>query len=403
MMTNPKAVVTGMGVIAPGARDREAFFQLIINGQSGLCSNNLLKKLGVRSEIAGGVEIPHKELETPDDDEKLIHMAYLAIDEALEDSGLTKTEIASMGTRSGLSISTSVAGHLKVGKYCKNQSDQMNNDPNWLIQVPSFVSQLVSYAGIGGQAFSTMSACAAGTAGAGIALDAVRNGIADLMIVVGTDAIIENTVAGFHSLQSMSLYGCKPFDQNRDGMTLGEGAAAFVVETFDRAVSRGAHIYGELLGYGLGNDAYHITSPDPVGEGACRTMEMALRDAGLKPSDIDYINAHGTATELNDLMEIRAISKIFGSTGKQPSVMISSTKSVTGHCLGAAGSIELAVILLAVDRDVAPPTVFLKSPSKEFQGLRILKDRRTESKIKYAMSNSFAFAGNSASIIVGKI
>ncbi len=402
-MRKPQAVVTGIGIIAPGGLSKEAFFHSLASEASGLKRNEMLVKLGVKSEVAGGVDQPYRRLELPVEEERLIGLAIAAIDEAMENSRITRQDLAKLGARAGLSFSTSVAGHERIAAFVRNLLDNKDNSPDWLIDVPSCTAQLTSHTGIHGPVYTTMSACAAGTAGAGIALDAIRNGTTDVMVVVGSDALIDTSIAGFHSLQSMSVDGCMPFDKNRDGMTLGEGAAAFIVETLDRAAARGAYIYGELLGYGLGNDAYHITSPDPEGEGAYRTMMMALRDAGLEPADIDYINAHGTATELNDIMEIRSISKLFGSSDEQPRVMISSTKSVTGHCLGAAGSVELAVALFAVDRNIAPSTVRLREPSEEFKAFRILETCSTDREINFAMSNSFAFSGNSASIIVGKV
>ncbi|WP_338556376.1 beta-ketoacyl-[acyl-carrier-protein] synthase family protein [Paenibacillus sp. KS-LC4] len=399
-MSRPQAVVTGIGIIAPGGSNREAFFQSIVNGASGLRAHDKLNKLGVSSEVAGSVDKLYREME---EDERAVQMTYAALDEALADSGLTKEDIGKLEARAGLSLSESVPGHIKTMRYIQNNREQKWNDPDGLIEIPSLLSHIVSYVDIRGQAYTTMSACAAGTAGAGIALDAIRGGMADLMVVVGAEPLSDNYIAGFHSLQSMSLGGCVPFDQDRDGMSLGEGAAVFIVETLNGAKARGAHIYGELLGYGLSNDAYHITSPDPEGEGAVRTMRMALEDAGLQPGDIDYVNAHGTATELNDLMEMRALSKVFGAEEKPSQVMISSTKGVTGHCLGAAGSVELAATLLAIDRGIVPPTAFLKKQPEPFQHLQIVKGNAEERSIKYAMSNSYAFFGHSASIVVGKV
>ncbi|EPY14034.1 beta-ketoacyl-[acyl-carrier-protein] synthase family protein [Paenibacillus alvei] len=401
--TNPRAVVTGIGVISSNAHSREDFFHSIMNGESGLRTNERLVQLGAMSSVAGQIEMDYAEMSNPEDDEKANYLAYIAIEEALRDSGMTKEAISHMGVRAGLSLSTSLAGNEKLTRYVNMKQKECDISPEWIIDFTSYTMQIAKFTGIRGPAFTTVSACSAGTAGAGIAKDLICDGVADLVIVIGTDTLLDIPIAGFHSLNSMSINGCRPFDKNRDGMTIGEGAAAFVVQSLDRALSQGCHIYGEILGYGLGNDAYHITSPDPDGEGAYRTMQMALQDAGLEANCIDYINAHGTATELNDLMEANAITKLYGSQNKEQNVCISSTKSVTGHCLGAAGSVELAVALLSVDRDVVPPTAFLQEPSDEFVGLNLVQGERVKKEVKYAMSNSFAFSGNSASIIVGKV
>jgi len=397
----PRAVITGVGVIASNGMTTEEFFQSIIDGNSGLQKRNRLEKWGAGSCFVGQVDHVFEELTSPSDSETLVQLAYVAIDQAMKDSGLTREDFLSAGTRAGLSVSTSLAGNEKMMRFVSSKISNEYIDPDWLIASPNYISEIADYVGVRGPAYSTVSACAAGTAGAGIALDMIRNGTIDVAVIVGTDAVLDFSIAGFYSLQSMTESGCKPFDEKRDGMALGEGAAALVIESLDRAKARGSHIYGELLGYGLGNDAYHITSPDPNGDGAYRTMVMALQDAGLEVDQIDYINAHGTATELNDIMEINAITKLFGSSN--PNLLISSSKSSTGHCLGAAGSVELLVALLAVDRGIVPPTVNLTKPPEQFSSCNLVKEEAIKKEVLYVMSNSFAFSGNSASIIVGKV
>ncbi|WP_438431708.1 beta-ketoacyl-[acyl-carrier-protein] synthase family protein [Gorillibacterium sp. sgz500922] len=399
---NNRAVVTGIGVIAANGLSREPFYQSIIGGASGLRESEMLRRLETRSIIAGEVPMDFEEMEEPSDNEKITTMAYLALSEAFEDSGVCREEIESLHMRAGLSFSTSLAGNQKTLRYMKNKREQKQNDPRWLVEKNSSTSRIAHYAGVRGPVYTTMSACAAGTAGAGLAMEQIRNGTADVVVVVGADPLTEFSPAGFHSLKSMSITGCRPFDKDRDGMSLGEGAAAFIVESLRRARDRGAHIYGELCGYGLGNDAYHMTSPDPNGTGAYRTMKMALEDARVSLEELDYINAHGTATELNDVMETNALTKLYGDSPKKSEVMISSTKSMTGHCLGAAGSVELAVVLLALDRGMVPGTAKLEEPAEDFQCFRLIKES-VAANIDYAMSNSFAFAGNTSSIVVGKV
>lgn len=397
-----RAVVTGMGVIAANGRNREEFFNATADGKSGLASTELLSAIGTRTSVAGEADINVPEPQKPDDKERALVMAYKVLDEMFEDSGLTREDINNLGMKAGISISTTLWGNIRIIKYASNRHANTENSPDWLIDLPSFVSQAARYAGVKGPCCTTMSACAAGTAGAGVALDYIRSGKTDVMIVLGSDPLTIFSAAGFHSLKSMSINGCKPFDRERDGMSLGEGAAAFVVESLDSALKRGAKIYGEILGYGVGNDAYHMTSPDPEGIGAYKTMMMALEDAATSKDEIDYINAHGTGTELNDVMEINAISRMYENESERSKFFVSSTKSMTGHCLGAAGSLELAAILLAVKRGVIQPTSSLQNLSEAFEEFNIVKGKGIKKDIKKAMSNSFAFAGNSASIIVGK-
>lgn len=403
-MTNSKRrmVITGMGVIAANGNNKEEFFQAMADGKSGLASTKLLKDIGTKTSVAGQADMNVSDPEYPYDKERTLVMACKVLDEMFEDSGLTREDISNLGMRAGITISTTLWGNIRIIKYVDEMQKKGSSSPDWLIDLPSFVSQSAKYAGVKGPACTTMSACAAGTAGAGVALDYIRNGRTDVMIILGSDPLTIFSAAGFHSLNTMSMNGCKPFDKDRDGMSLGEGAAAFMVETLDRAIERKARIYGEILGYGIGNDGYHMTSPDPEGVGAFKTMTMALKDAAICKDEIDYINVHGTGTHLNDIMETNAISRIYDNESRRGEVLISSTKSMTGHCLGAAGSLELAAIVMAVNRGIAPPTSNLENPEDAFEGFNLVKGKGIKKDIGKAMSNSFAFAGNSASIIVGK-
>jgi 3-oxoacyl-[acyl-carrier-protein] synthase II len=398
-----RAVVTGIGIVAANALSQEEFLVALTNGISGLRSTEMLEKIGVRTRVAGEVNLRFPELEDPEEDDRAILMAYKVIDEAYTDSGITREEVKRLGPKAGISIATAMGGNLRFMKYTLNKTRHVENSPEWLIGAPVVTSRVPRYAGIKGPIYTSSSACAAGTGGAGIALDLIRNGKTELMVVVGVDPLTEFSAAGFHSLKTLSVNGCKPFDKDRDGMTLGEGAAAIIVESLERASQRGAHIYGEILGYGLGNDAHHMTSPDPEGTGACHTLRMALGDAHTDAREIGYINMHGTGTELNDIMEINALVRLYPDPEARRKVYISSTKSMTGHCLGAAGSIELVVTLLALDRNLLAPTVGFENPMEDCKDFVVVQVQGIRQKVKKAMSNSFAFAGHSASIIVGKL
>lgn len=400
MMSSKRVVVTGIGIVAPNGLNREKFFETICAGESGLKKRNLQEIVGIEDSIVVG-EAHLNSMINKDyqEEEKSILMAYQAIDEAISDSQIDKKQISKQGMRCGLSISTTVSGDKDTMQYISKKVKQEKTQPEWLIEHNSYTRKIAKYVGIQGPTFTTVSACAAGTAGATTAIDLMRAGVVDRVIVVGMDMLAEISIAGFKSLNSISNLGCAPFSKNRDGTSLGEGAAAFIIEDFDQAIERGVHIYGELKGYGLGNDAFHITSPSS--EGANRTMRMALSDSRVDKWRMDYINAHGTATKLNDPTELEAISKLYDN--KKTNVMISSSKGAIGHCLGAAGSLELAITLLAVDRGVVPPTARLEIAGEGFDEFNLVSNGAVKKDINYAMSNSFAFSGNSASIVVAKI
>ena len=228
----------------------------------------------------------------------------------------------------------------------------------------------------------------------GITFDMIKNDKVDMVIAGGADQMTEFSCVGFHALKSLSNYKCKPFDKKRDGINIGEAGAFFLVEELQHALDRNAKIYGEILGYGINNDAYHITSPSPDGEGAKASMKMALKDTGVELSQIDYINAHGTGTELNDSMESKAINDLFDHA-----VTVSSTKATIGHCMAASGALEFAAVLLAIKYGQVPPTLGLTDKMDECEKMDYNTELRDKN-VEYAMSNSFAFAGNSASILV---
>lgn len=397
-----RAVVTGIGVIASNGLSREEFFKAITEGKSGIGNSEMLQSMGTRSCMAGEVKMKFPEPLRVSDAERTVSLAYKVLDEAFEDSGLTREDISELGKKAGISFSTSLGGNYWLMKHVRNKFAQNESSPEWLIDLPSCTTLVSKYAGVKGPVYTTISACASGTGGASIALDLIRSGKAEVVIILGADPLTDFSAAGFHSLKCMSATGCRPYESDRDGMTMGEGATAIIVESLNRALERNAHIYGEILGYGIGNDAYHMTSPNPDGVGAYKSMRMALKDAGISENDIDYINTHGTATELNDDMEIRAISKLFEEVKDSYKVAISSTKSMTGHCLGAAGSVELAVILLAVDRGEIPPTSTLINPDEAFENYNLIKGKSIKKEVKKALSNSFGFGGHNASIVVGR-
>lgn len=324
--------------------------------------------------------------------EKIELIALKTIGSCLNDSRLTKEDICNMEDKVGLSLSTSLAGIDHIIKSV----EVAENAGEWLVYCRRFINLIMSEIGIGGPCYTTSSACAAGTAGVGLGFDMIKSEEVDMCIVGGVDHLSLFSILGFNSLSTLSRGICRPFDLKRNGINLGEGACFFILEEFDHALLRNAPLYGEILGYGLANDAYSMTSPNPDGTAARYAMEMALREAKLKEDEHIYINAHGTGTMANDSMEIKAIREVWNDKR----MLVSSTKSRTGHCLGAAGSIELAIALCSLIYKKQYLTFHSEldiTENKEiFQGIE------TEC-FKYALSNSFAFAGHAASIVIGVI
>jgi 3-oxoacyl-[acyl-carrier-protein] synthase II len=220
------------------------------------------------------------------------------------------------------------------------------------------------------------------------------------MISGGSDSLCEVTYAGFNSLRAIDPEGCRPFDKNRQGLSLGEGAGILILEELAHAQARDARIWGEVLGYGICAEAHHLTAPEPSGEGIARSISLALADAGIAPEEVDYINAHGTATPLNDVVETRGIKRAFGKMAYQ--IPISSIKSMIGHCLGSAGGIEAVATLLSIDEGIIPPTINYSTPDPECD-LDYTPNKARGKKIDIAISNSFAFGGNNVSLVFSKV
>ncbi|MHB1391658.1 MAG: beta-ketoacyl-[acyl-carrier-protein] synthase family protein [Clostridia bacterium] len=385
-----RVVVTGIGILCTLGKDKTEVLNSLKKGDSGLKKSNICKPYKELEDIkVGECDFDSLEVENHNTLERVEHMMRKALDEALCDSGLTIDELEKKGSRVSLSLSTSLAGTEYILKSIKEEEKQ----GLWLLHSREFISRMMKDYKIKGSSYTTSSACAAGTAGAGIGYDLVKSDDADIALVGGADNLTMFSLFGFNALKSLSGDICKPFDQSRDGTNLGEGSSFIILEELEHAKKRNARCYGEIVGYGLANDAYHVTSPDPEGEGAYFSMEMAIKEAGISPEDVDYINAHGTGTVANDIMEIQSIRRLFGDNP-----YVSSTKSRTGHCLGAAGSIEIGICLLALNSNLFLPTINSSVNIVEDWSPQIKKN--SNKGIKTMASNSFAFAGNTASIII---
>ncbi len=324
--------------------------------------------------------------------------------------------------QSGLKITDDNAGRVGVFTGCGLGGLQMLEDQTLLLYEkgpkrvsPFFIPLIIGnmapgmisiHLGAKGPNSSVATACAAGTHGVGEAFKIVQQGRADAMITGGVESVITKTcLAGFGSMKALStrnddpLRASRPFDRDRDGFVVGEGAGMMIIESLEHAKARGADIIAELIGYGMSGDGYHMTSPPPDGSGAVRCIQAALDDAGVAPADVDYINAHGTSTPLNDLYETRAVKAVFGDAAK--TVPVSSTKSMTGHLLGAAGGIEAVFTALAIRDSIIPPTINYENPDDECN-LDYVPNEARKADINVAMSNSFGFGGTNAAVVLKK-
>ncbi|WP_054743363.1 beta-ketoacyl-[acyl-carrier-protein] synthase family protein [Cellulosilyticum ruminicola] len=387
-----RVVVTGIGICCDLGNGKEEVFTRLKAGKNGMRQLDNLDIEPLRRKYFGKSPIAEKMIEQPSDSERIEYMCMDVIEEALADSYLTKEDIEQIDDRFALSLATSLTGIQHIGK-----SLVYNNEKgDWLLHSRQLLNHIMMKVGVNGSCYLTSSACAAGTAGAGLGFDLIKNDEADIALVGGGDHLSMFSIFGFNTLNTLSKEVCKPFDLERDGINLGEGACFFIFEELEHALNRKADIYGEILGYGLGNDAYNMTSPDPKGIGAKAVMNMALKEGNVPEDEGLYINAHGTGTKVNDIMEIQAVSEL----GKEREIFLSSTKSMTGHCLGAAGSIELAFTIVSLMNQQTWPTIHSNLDIVEDN--KILDYSKCPFNFKYALSNSFAFAGHAASILVKK-
>ncbi len=406
-----RVVVTGMGVVSPIGNDIDTYWNNLKEGVCGIkpiSEGNFLEDLNVR--VAGEVTdfAPEKYMDKKEQRRlaKFSQFAIYASKEAVDQAGLDISK--EDPTRVGVIIGSGIGGLGVIEEEAKKLREKGPKRVAPLFVPMAIVNMAAGnvsiYTGAKGICSTVVTACASGTHSIGEAFRALKLGINDVIIAGGTEASITPLgIAGFSALTALSnssdpKRASIPFDKERDGFVMGEGAGVLVLETLEHAKARGAHIFAEVIGYGATGDAYHITSPMPDGEGATKAMREAILEAGIDPSDIDYINAHGTSTPYNDKIETLAIKKVFGEHTK---VAVSSTKSMTGHLLGAAGGIEAVAIVKSVENDFIPPTIGYQVPDEECD-LDCVPNVGRQAKVRYAMSNSLGFGGHNASIIVKK-
>jgi 3-oxoacyl-[acyl-carrier-protein] synthase II len=407
-----RVVVTGMGMVTPLGIGTEASWQALCRGESGVGPVTHFDASQFRTRIAGEVKgfNPHDFIDRKlvRRGDRFIHFALAAARMALEDSGL-KID-ASNDERVGVSVGTAMGGIESIEKNHELliQGKRQQISPFF---VPSFLcnmatGQVAITFGAKGANMCTVTACASGTHAIGDAAVIIQRGEVDAMIAGGTEAAIRPLVfAGLDPLKVMSARNdapekaSRPFDKGRDGFIIGEGAGMVILEELESAQKRGAKIYGEVLGYGLNSDAYHITAPDPEGKGAASCMRLALEDAGISPDQVDYINAHGTSTELNDLSETRAIKSVFGE--RAHNVPISANKSMMGHLWAGAGVIEAIASLLTINEGLIPPTINYETPDPECD-LDYVPNKARKAEVNIVLSNSFGFGSTNGCLILGK-
>lgn len=410
-----RVVITGLGALTPLGNDLESYWNALTGGVSGAAPITLFDASKFKTRFACEVKgfDPEKYLERKEA-RKLDRFAQFAMattSEAIADAGITEANVNP--DRVGVIWGSGIGG-LKTfqdeaqGFFAGDGTPRFNP-----FFIPKMISDIASghisiKYGFRGPNFTTVSACASSTNALIDAFNYIRLGKADIIVTGGSEATVYETgVGGFNALQALSTRNdspetaSRPFDKDRDGFVLGEGSGALILEELEHALKRGAKIYAEVVGGGASADAHHMTAPHPEGLGARNVMRAALEDAGLKPSDIDYINVHGTSTPLGDVAELKAITECFGEHAYK--LNISSTKSMTGHLLGAAGAIEAIACVMAVKHDIIPPTInhFTDDPEIDPR-LNLTFNKAEKRTVNAALSNTFGFGGHNASVIVKK-
>lgn len=406
-----RVVVTGLGIISPVGNDLESYWNNLINGVSGIGYITKFNTDDYQTKI--GAEVKDFNIEKYVDKKEARRMdtytqyAIAAAVDAYKDSGLNDAEDKE---RIGVILGVGVGGMTTLEEQ---KEVQMNKGPRRVS--PFFIPMMIANMAAGQIAMTLnargineviTTACASGTNAIGDAYKVIERGDADVIITGGSEAAITPlALAGFSSMKALSTRNddpkgaSRPFDKERDGFVMGEGAGILVLEELEHALKRNARIYAEVIGYGASCDAYHMTSPDPEGKGAALAILNALKDKDTAPEKIDYINAHGTSTDYNDKFETRAIKKVFKEHAHD--ILVSSTKSMTGHLLGAAGGIEGVALALILKNGIVPPTINLEEPGEECD-LNYVPNKAVKKDVEYAMSNSFGFGGHNAVILMKK-
>ncbi|MCG1030144.1 beta-ketoacyl-ACP synthase II [Virgibacillus halodenitrificans] len=410
-MDNKRVVITGLGAITPLGNNVDTMWENVLAGKSGIDFVTRVNKDDFPAKVAAEVkEFDPTAYMDKKDARKMdpfTQYAVAAAKMAVEDAKLTIDD--SNAHRVGVWIGSGIGG---MQTWEDQHTKFLEKGPKRVspffvpMMIPDMAAGQVSIQlGAKGINSCSVTACASGANSIGDAFKAVQRGDVDYIIAGGTEAPISNMAfAGFSSAKALSLNedpskASRPFDKNRDGFVMGEGSGILIMETLETALERGAHIYGEVVGYGATGDAYHITAPAEHGEGAARAMQKAIEDAGLQPEDVDYINAHGTSTALNDKFETEAIKTVFGEYAYK--VAVSSTKSMTGHLLGAAGGIESVISLKTIEDSIIPATINYETPDEDCD-LDYVPNEARKQNVNVVVSNSLGFGGHNVALVFKK-
>ncbi|MFZ1290798.1 MAG: beta-ketoacyl-ACP synthase II [Melioribacteraceae bacterium] len=411
-MIKRRVVITGMGALTPIGNNLNEFWNGLLTGKSGAALISKFDTTEFATKFACELKnfdasnfIDVKALKRMD---PFTHYALVTAEMAMNDSGINLEQVNR--ERFGVIYGSGIGG---MDTWETQHTNYIEGGPRKIS--PFFIPMMISDIaaghisikfGLKGPNYATTSACATSSHAIADAFMIIQRGSADLMVSGGSEAsITPMAIGGFNSARAISTWNdrpeaaSRPFDKDRNGFVMGEGSGSLILEEFEHAIKRGAKIYGEIIGVGLTGDAFHVTAPPPEGEGAFRSMREAVRDGEINLTDIDYINAHGTSTELNDKNESQAIKNLFGEHAYK--LLVSSTKSMTGHLLGAAGAIESIATILALKEGIIPPTINLDEPSPECD-LNYTPKVAVERNIKYAISNTFGFGGHNASLLFKK-
>ena len=417
-MTKRRVVITGMGAVTPCGIGVDNFWSAMVNGKSGISliesMDTELQSVKIAGEIKDKDFNPVDYIDAKDAKrmDRYTQFAVVAADEAIKDAKLDEADYDPY--RVGVIVS-SAAGGFKT--FEKNHLAMINRGPTKgsPFTIPMLIVDMASGRismrhGFKGVNKAVVSACATGTHSVGDAFRAIQCGDADAMVAGGCEATITTIgIGAFTTARTLSKRNdapekaSRPYDKDRDGFVMGEGAGVLILEEYEQAKARGAKIYAEIVGYGQSADAYDMVAPCPEGKGATKSMEFALKDAGLKPEDIQYINTHGTSTGLGDKAESKAVERMFGSKDENANLYVSSTKSMHGHMLGATGAVESIVCVKTINENIVPPTINLDNQDEEVANLNYVPNKAQKAEVHAALSNSFGFGGHNATLVFKEV
>jgi beta-ketoacyl-acyl-carrier-protein synthase II len=412
-MTKPRVVVTGLGVVS-SLGHVDAFWQALLTGRSGIRHITRFDASSMKTQVAGEIDFDPAAYDIPPKSARRMsraaQMALAAVSQSLTDASLTVGDIQKEGERSGVALGTANAGFellLESSLGYRLKGSRIN--PMALINgLPNMPSHYVSaHTGAAGPFHTISATCASGTQAIGVAMDQIRAGRADIMFTGGVDTLVHpDVMMAFEAMTVLAgkypnepARAARPFDAERDGFVMGEGCGILVLESLEHALNRSARIHAEVLGYATSSDAGHSAAPDAEGKGAANAMLWALEDAGLSSEQVDYINAHGTGTVANDLMETKAVKRVFGERAYR--IPISSTKSMTGHCMGGSGGLEAIACVKSLGDGLIHPTLNLETPDPACD-LDYVPGQARQADLRIALSNSFGLGGQNACLILGK-